>query len=179
MARTGSSLLDYNTMSCYSPPSSAQVAVFNFMPAHPLISVLLAAWLGLSGSLCPRLLCICADGTATIEVGRHYCCVGDESRSEGCAGDATSAEFGEACSGLDRCPQGCSSTMLAEDVGLLMDRPADQGRDLLPPYPVPISYAWIDALGWTPSKSYVFGRPHGDARYKADSPHLRSVILLV
>lgn len=149
------------------------------MPAHPLISILLAAWLGLGGALCPRFLCVCADGTATIEIAQHYCCDGDESCSEACGGDATSAECGEACAGLDGCPQGCSSTMLAEDVGLLVDRPADQVRDLLPLYPVPVSYAWIDALGWTPSKSHVFGPPRGDTRHRADAPHLRSVILLV
>ena len=149
------------------------------MPTHPLISILLAAWLGFGGALGPRFLCMFADGTATVEFGQQSCCYADESCGNTRCGDEIAAEINEACSGSDRCPQGCNSTMLAEEVGLLVDWSADQWHDLIRSSPVPVSCIWIEEYGWNPSLTQEFGPPRGDTRQKADVSHLRSVILLV
>ncbi len=149
------------------------------MHRSPYISILLAAWFGLGGVFGPRFLCLCTDGTTTIEISQQFCCGSDSSSdAEGC-GEEIAVELGEAFSNLESCLSGCDSTLLLEDVGVLVNNSTDELHEIGPPSHMAVSDMWGDAFVWTPFRLQAFGIPRGDDRCARGNLHLRSVILLV
>lgn len=88
------------------------------MRMHPVISVFLAAWFTLSGTLIPRFSCLCADGTASVEIGQQFCCDVEDSCSDSC--DSNSAGTVKEPRGFSisawSCPGGCHSTLIEDEV---------------------------------------------------------------
>lgn len=149
------------------------------MRMHPVISVLLAVSFALGGTLIPRSLCVCADGTVSVEFGHELCCDAEGSRSASC--DCT-------CPGMDTeprkpgvaltCSGGCESVPVIDNILVYMERDYKKGQ--CEDRPVDILTLWLDRVATvraTPREVAYLQRPP-NTRF-APVHQLRSVILLV
>ncbi len=148
------------------------------MRMHPVISILLAAWFGLGSSLGPRFLCLCADGTVTVEIGHRFCSDSDDSCCDSCDGSATTDE--EPCDVATdtwACSGGCESELISDDFigksGRISESDLVTTSSTVHP-----GYAAVDKSRWTSSIGMMGIARIPDSRATRIS-QLRSVILLV
>ena len=135
------------------------------MPVTPIFSILLAAWLGIGGTVGLRFECVCADGTTTVEVGRRFCCESDD-------GYPMSDERSLLCS-----HGGCESTLITDGVAVARDRGNES--ELEPSLlTIQSDLTMIPATHWTPSPS-VWSRVYAPSCRATGISQIRTVILLV
>ena len=169
------------TITRYGVIVNRKLTVFPFSPMrmHPVISTLLATWIGLGGALAPRFLCVCADGTVSVEFGHEFCCDAESSCGDSCDCSTTGIDTQphESRVGALTCSGGCQSTPIDDEVIKGSERDYKGHSDLrFPATQAP----WLD-----PSfSSIAFARRVGSVARPPDSRfssivQLRSVILLV
>lgn len=94
------------------------------MQMKSAISIMLAVWLGFGVGVMPRFLCLCADGTQTLEVGNRFCC--DEIDSD----IDTRPQMTDRSCESEMCDHdGCEATQLPADVFVLFERVGDDLTD--------------------------------------------------
>jgi len=149
------------------------------MRMHPVISVLLAVWFALGGTLIPRSLCVCADGTVSVEFGHELCCDAEGSRSASCDCACPGMETEPRKSGVAlTCSGGCESVPIGDNILVSVERDDKKGQ--CEDRPVDIQTLWLDRVTTvrsTPRQVAYILRPP-DSRV-AQVYQLRSVILLV
>ncbi|MGB1125724.1 MAG: hypothetical protein ACPG4Q_11000 [Phycisphaeraceae bacterium] len=94
------------------------------MQMKSAISIMLAVWLGFGVGVLPRFLCLCADGTQTLEVGNRFCCDEIDSDIDQCPEMSDLSCESEMCD-----HDGCEATPLPADVFVLFDRDGDDLAD--------------------------------------------------
>jgi hypothetical protein len=90
------------------------------MQMKSAISIMLAVWLGFGVGVMPRFLCICAEGTQTLEIGNRFCCSEVDNTSDSCPEVSDRSCESEMCD-----HNGCETTQLPGDVFALFDRVGD------------------------------------------------------
>ena len=113
------------------------------MRMHPVISIFLAVWFTLGGTLIPRFSCVCANGAVSFEIGHQFCCDAEDSCGDSCSGSNTDAvtEPRDSGVGASSCSDGCQSTLI-EDMAIGTFEQERQGTPVDKPPSVPAH--WID-----------------------------------
>lgn len=148
------------------------------MSGRSSISTLLAVWFVLGTVVAPRFVCICSNGTTTVEVGQQYCCglscvsygVVDDSLVDRCGCD----ESEEGCS------SGCRSTLIEAQTLLLAEGSDLVQRGLPRPHPstdVVTQFFW--STGPSQRNNWASRHRQSDGIYVQQEVFIRSVILLV
>lgn len=149
------------------------------MRLHPAISIMLAAWFALGGTLGPRFLCSCADGTTTVEFGNRLCCETDNTCCESCNGDsAVDQESIDPAFDAWMCANGCESAPLERDFILAHDR-AERDAPRFSPTMVATPFHQLPQARFALPCRGMIERAHSPGLCAAGTPRLRSVILLV
>ena len=94
------------------------------MQMKSAISIMLAVWLGFGVGVMPRFLCLCADGTQTLEVGNRFCCDEVDNDVDTCPEMTDRSCESEICNHNE-----CKATQLPGDVFVLFDRVGDDLAD--------------------------------------------------
>lgn len=148
------------------------------MRIHPVISILLAAWIGLGSTLAPRYLCSCADGTVTVEFGRPFCCDSDDSCCESHNSGMGDRALGDVTVAVLSCGDGCESSPLAEDILPLTDRACELRGHPSPEVEVDLFHSLCELPDGRSFPERV-GSVRDPMCRAITTAHLRSVILLV
>lgn len=146
------------------------------MPAHPLISTLLAIWFSLGAGLGPRFLCVCSDGTTTTQFGEQFCCDGPSE-----APCPSSAERSDGTDDCVVCADGeCQSTSMKSESIVAVDRlEKDTDEDWTLDGPGDQPLLWLEFLTDRSASTTSALRPLVLSGVGFCVCHLRSVILLV
>ena len=149
------------------------------MRMHPVISALLAIWFAFGGTLIPGSLCVCADGTVSVEFGHELCCDSESFSSASCDCTCPAVDAEPRNSGVaSTCSGGCESVPIGDNVLLSMERDYKKGQ--CEDRPVDTQALWLDRVTTaraTPRQVAYLQRPPDSC--VAPVHQLRSVILLV